>query len=121
LFSARHAFTSRTNFEETVMRPWSSRGRGCGNAGVGTAVTHRCVVGISRVRRDVGVEATMVLINDKGQQRERGNTRVIALQPNGVDSKFAVKFSAPADIRGPRSGKSSTAMARRTCGSISRR
>ena len=48
----------------------------------------------------VRVEATMVLINDKGQQRERRNTTVIALQPNGVDSKFAVKFSTPADIRG---------------------
>jgi hypothetical protein len=48
----------------------------------------------------VRVEATMVLINDKGQQRERRNTTVIALQPNGVDSKFAVTFSAPADIRG---------------------
>jgi hypothetical protein len=42
----------------------------------------------------------MVLINDKGQQRERRNTTVIALQPNGVDAKFAVKFSTPADIRG---------------------
>jgi outer membrane lipoprotein-sorting protein len=48
----------------------------------------------------VRIEATMVLINEKGQQRERRNTTVIALQPNGVDSKFAVKFSAPADISG---------------------
>ena len=48
----------------------------------------------------VRLEATMVLINDKGQQRERKNTTVVALQDNGVDSKFAVKFSTPADIRG---------------------
>jgi outer membrane lipoprotein-sorting protein len=48
----------------------------------------------------VRLEASMVLINDKGQQRERRNTTVIALQENGIDSKFAVKFSTPADIRG---------------------
>jgi outer membrane lipoprotein-sorting protein len=48
----------------------------------------------------VRMEASMVLTNDKGQQRERRNTTVVALQPNGVDSKFAVKFSTPADIRG---------------------
>jgi outer membrane lipoprotein-sorting protein len=48
----------------------------------------------------VRVEATMVLINDKGQQRERRNTTVIALQPNGIDSKFAVRFSTPADVQG---------------------
>ena len=48
----------------------------------------------------VQMEATMVLTNDKGQQRERRNTSLVALQPNGVDSKFVVKFSTPADIRG---------------------
>src|SRR4029453_12363577 len=48
----------------------------------------------------VRVEATRVLINEKGQQRERRNTTVIALQPNGVDSKFAVRFSTPADVQG---------------------
>jgi len=48
----------------------------------------------------VRLEASMVLTNDKGQQRERRNTTVVALQANGVDSKFAVKFSTPADIRG---------------------
>lgn len=48
----------------------------------------------------VRMEATMVLINDKGQQRERRNTTLVALQENGIDSKFAVKFSTPADIRG---------------------
>jgi len=48
----------------------------------------------------IQMEATMVLTNDKGQQRERRNTSLVALQPNGVDSKFVVKFSTPADIRG---------------------
>jgi outer membrane lipoprotein-sorting protein len=48
----------------------------------------------------VRLEASMVLINDKGQQRERKNTTVVALQDNGVDSKFAVRFSTPADIKG---------------------
>lgn len=48
----------------------------------------------------VRLEASMVLINDKGQQRERRNTTVVALQDNGIDSKFAVKFSTPADIKG---------------------
>lgn len=48
----------------------------------------------------VRIEATMVLITDKGQQRERRNTTVIALQPNGVDSKFSVRFSTPADVQG---------------------
>ena len=41
----------------------------------------------------VRLEASMVLINDKGQQRERRNTTVVTLQDNGIDSKFAVKFS----------------------------
>jgi outer membrane lipoprotein-sorting protein len=46
------------------------------------------------------LESTMLLINDKGQQRERRNTGLIKLQPNGVDSKLIVRFSAPADIKG---------------------
>jgi hypothetical protein len=46
------------------------------------------------------IESTMVLTNDRGQQRERRNTIVIKLQPNGIDSKFLVKFSTPADIKG---------------------
>src|SRR5687767_3988297 len=45
-------------------------------------------------------DATMVLINDKGQTRERKNTTLVKLQPNGVDSKFLVRFSTPADVRG---------------------
>jgi hypothetical protein len=44
--------------------------------------------------------ATMVLINHKGQQRERKTTNVVKLQPNGIDSKLLVKFHAPADIKG---------------------
>jgi hypothetical protein len=46
------------------------------------------------------VETTMVLINDRGQRRERANTGIVKLQPNGVDSKLVVKFSAPPDIKG---------------------
>ena len=46
------------------------------------------------------MEATMVLINDRGQTRERKTTTMVKLQPNGVDSKFLVRFSTPADIRG---------------------
>lgn len=45
-------------------------------------------------------DSTMVLINDRGQKRERRNTTIIKLQSNGVDSKFLVRFSAPADIKG---------------------
>ena len=46
------------------------------------------------------LESTMVLVNDKGQQRERRSTGLIKLQPNGVDSKLVVRFSTPADIKG---------------------
>lgn len=46
------------------------------------------------------VDSTMTLINARGQRRERANTALIKLQANGVDSKFVLKFSAPADIRG---------------------
>jgi len=45
-------------------------------------------------------EATMVLINDKGQRRERKTTTFSVLQPNGIDSKLLVRFSKPADIQG---------------------
>jgi len=45
-------------------------------------------------------DSTMVLINDKGQQRERKNTTLLKLQTNGVDSKLLVKFSTPTDIKG---------------------
>lgn len=43
---------------------------------------------------------TMVLINDKGQTRERKSTMVSKLQNNGIDSKLLVKFETPADIKG---------------------
>lgn len=46
------------------------------------------------------LESTMVLINDRGQQRERRSTGLVKLQPNGVDSKLVVRFSTPADIKG---------------------
>jgi hypothetical protein len=48
----------------------------------------------------VKADTTMLLINDRGQKRERKNTTLIKLQPNRVDSKFLVRFSAPADIKG---------------------
>jgi outer membrane lipoprotein-sorting protein len=54
---------------------------------------------VSRVS-SLQLESTMVLINDKGQQRERRSTGLIKLQPNGVDSKLVVRFSTPADIKG---------------------
>jgi outer membrane lipoprotein-sorting protein len=46
------------------------------------------------------IDATMVLITDKGQRRERRMTSVVKLQPNGIDSKLLVSFNAPTDIRG---------------------
>lgn len=46
------------------------------------------------------VELTMVLINDKGQQRERRSIGLVKLQPNGVDSRLVVRFDEPADIKG---------------------
>ncbi len=46
------------------------------------------------------VETTMVLINGRGQRRERANTGIVKLQPNDVDSKLVVKFSTPPDIKG---------------------
>jgi hypothetical protein len=46
------------------------------------------------------VDLTMTLINDRGQRRERRNTSLIKLQPNGVDSKFLVRFSDPPDVAG---------------------
>jgi hypothetical protein len=46
------------------------------------------------------MEATMVLINDRGQTRERKTTSILKLQSNGIDTKFVVRFTTPADIRG---------------------
>jgi hypothetical protein len=45
-------------------------------------------------------DSVMTLINDKGQRRERTSTNIVKLQPNGVDSKFLITFSTPADIKG---------------------
>lgn len=45
-------------------------------------------------------ESTMVLVNDKGQKRERKNATTLKLQANGVDSNLLVKFSFPNDIKG---------------------
>lgn len=50
--------------------------------------------------KSLKADSHMALINDKGQKRERRSTNHIELQPNGIDSKFLVKFSAPADIKG---------------------
>ena len=46
------------------------------------------------------VDTTMVLINDRGQQRERATSGVVKLQANGIDSKLVVKFSTPPDVKG---------------------
>src|SRR5690348_3421421 len=45
-------------------------------------------------------DSVMTLINDKGQRRERTSTNHVKLQPNGIDSKFLITFSTPADIKG---------------------
>jgi hypothetical protein len=42
----------------------------------------------------------MVLLNDRGEKRERRNTTFSVLQPNGIDSKLLVKFTYPTDING---------------------
>jgi outer membrane lipoprotein-sorting protein len=54
---------------------------------------------VSKVR-SLKSDATMVLINDKDQRRERKNTTILKLQQNGIDSNLLVKFSSPADIKG---------------------
>lgn len=43
---------------------------------------------------------TMLLINDKGQTRERQTHSVSKLQKNGTDSDLLITFDAPADIKG---------------------
>jgi outer membrane lipoprotein-sorting protein len=54
---------------------------------------------VSRIK-SLRAESYMVLINDKGQKRERRNTSMVKLQPNGVDSKLLVRFTTPTDIKG---------------------
>jgi glycosyltransferase involved in cell wall biosynthesis len=46
------------------------------------------------------LDSTMVLIDARGQKRERRNITLIKLQANGMDSKVVVKFSTPTDIKG---------------------
>ena len=50
--------------------------------------------------KSMKTDSTMVLINDRGQTRERKNTTLHKLQANGLDSKLLVKFSTPTDIKG---------------------
>lgn len=45
-------------------------------------------------------DSTMILVNDKGQTRERKSTTVSKLQKNGIDSNLLVRFLTPADIKG---------------------
>lgn len=50
--------------------------------------------------RAVKSDLTMLLVNDKGQVRERKSSTVQMLQANGVDSNLLVRFSFPNDIKG---------------------
>jgi hypothetical protein len=43
---------------------------------------------------------TMTLVNGRGEKRVRRYTTISALQPNGVDAKFLIKFSYPPDVNG---------------------
>lgn len=54
---------------------------------------------VSKIK-SLKTDAEMILINDKGQKRERRNTNIAKLQPNGIDSRLLVKFSWPVDIKG---------------------
>ena len=50
--------------------------------------------------RTLKTDSTMILINDRGQTRERKSATLAKLQANGIDSKLLVKFLSPADIKG---------------------
>jgi hypothetical protein len=50
--------------------------------------------------RTLKTDSTMLLINDRGQTRERKSSTLTKLQKNGIDSKLLVKFLSPADIKG---------------------
>ena len=50
--------------------------------------------------RTLKSDSTMILINDRGQTRERKSATLAKLQKNGIDSKLLVKFLSPADIKG---------------------
>lgn len=45
-------------------------------------------------------EATMQLINDKGQARTRKLKTLSILQNNGIDADLMIRFEQPADVRG---------------------
>ncbi|HEY8024331.1 MAG TPA: outer membrane lipoprotein-sorting protein [Burkholderiaceae bacterium] len=47
-------------------------------------------------------DATMILVNDKGQQRERKISGASRLQPDGIDVDLAIRFNFPADVNGTR-------------------
>src|SRR5260221_2660122 len=57
---------------------------------------HFCVAKINSFKST----GTMLLINDKGQTRERKSSTYSVLQPNGIDSKLLVKFTFPTDMKG---------------------
>jgi len=50
--------------------------------------------------KSMKAEASMALVNDKGQKRERKSQNIVKLQSNGIDSRVLVKFDAPNDIKG---------------------
>lgn len=50
--------------------------------------------------RSAQIDSTMILINDKGQTRERKSRTIAQLMKNGIESKLLVKFNSPADIKG---------------------
>ena len=70
--------------------------------------------------KSLRAESDMVLINHKGQKRQRKSSNIVKLQSNGVDTNFLVKFSSPDDIKGRASCSSSTTRARTISGSICR-
>jgi outer membrane lipoprotein-sorting protein len=94
-----HAAAISLAFTAAVPRAFDGAPSEAGQAGLDAPTIMERNFMASKVT-GVRMEASMVLINGRGQQRERRNTSLVALQPNGIDSKFAVRFSTPADIRG---------------------
>lgn len=85
-------------FVAASLAPWVAPAQSTDAANDARTIMERnfYVTKVSAIR----IEATMVLTNPRGQARERRMTSLNKLQPNGVDSKLLVTFSAPADIRG---------------------
>lgn len=54
---------------------------------------------VSKIKT-VKSSGTMLLVNDRGETRERQFTTYSVLQPNGIDSRLLVQFSYPTDIKG---------------------